>query len=212
MPAFRHSLALGIDTTGDWCCVALVDAATILAMGTQNIGRGHAELLSDMVQSVMETASIKPADIDKLSVCVGPGSFTGLRVGLSFAKGFALPHNIPIVGLSALEIWAANADPDLNKTILAVADVRRGQLLSQTFKNGQATNEAKLSSADERIGLPKVLVGGGAGLLGANDGSTYVCPAILAWLGLAVTPETHPAEPLYHRPPDAKLPGKKTLA
>jgi len=204
-------ICLGIDTTGQWCSVALVDDANILAMDTQKIGRGHAEMLAGMVQEVLAKAGIKPIDINKISVCVGPGSFTGLRVGLSFAKGFALPHNIPIVGLSALRIWAASADPDQNKTVLAIADVRRGQVLSQKFKNGHASAKPKLSAADELKTIPKIIVGGGAGLLGEEAGSTYVCPATLAWLGSTATPKTHPAEPLYHRPPDAKLPGGKSL-
>lgn len=164
-----------------------------------------------MVQDVLASANIKPADIDKISVCVGPGSFTGLRVGLSFAKGFALPHNIPIVGLSALEVWAMMADPDMDKTVLAIADVRRGQILSQGFKNGYATGAPKLSATDDLRNIPKIIVGGGANLLGVEGTGTYVCPATLAWLGSEVDPDTHPAEPLYHRPADAKLPGGKTL-
>ncbi len=189
----------------------MVDDAAILAMRTRRIGRGHAEMLAGMVQDVLAKADIRPAEVDKISVCAGPGSFTGLRVGLSFAKGFALPHDIPIVGLSGLQIWAANADPDMDKTVLAVADVRRGQILSQVFNNGRPSAKPKLSTVNELKNLPKIIVGGGAKLLGAEDNSTYVCPAALAWLGMDAAPETHPAEPLYHRPPDAKLPGGKSL-
>lgn len=206
-----YPLCLGIDTTAQWCSVALVDDAKILGFRAQKIGRGHAELLADMVQEILAGAGVKPADINKISVCAGPGSFTGLRVGLSFAKGFALPHNISIVGLSALEVWAAMADPEQNKTLCSVADVKRGQILSQMFKNGQALHKPKLSNADALTKLPKIIVGGGAKLLGAQAASNYVCPATLAWLGMQATPDTHPAEPLYHRPPDAKLPGGKTL-
>lgn len=212
MPPSKPPLCLGLDTTGEWCSVALVDDAKILALRRQKIGRGHGEMLAGMVQDVLSAAKNLPAHIDKISVCVGPGSFTGLRVGLSFAKGFALPHNIPIVGLSALKIWAASADPDLDKTVIAIADVRRGQILSQIFKNGQPRHQPKLSSVDNlKKNIPETIVGGGVGLLGAAVGNTYVCPAILAWLGIEATPDTHPAEPLYHRPPDAKLPGGKTL-
>lgn len=216
MPFSHYPLCLGIDTTAQWCSVALVDDAKIFGFRSQKIGRGHAELLADMVKDVLAGASIAPSDIDKISVCVGPGSFTGLRVGLSFAKGFALPHSIPIVGLSALEVWAASTDPKQNKTLCAVADVKRGQILSQIFKNGQALGSPKLSNADEQSKLPNTIIGGGAKLLGAKVSSTYICPATLAWLGLEALPASHPAEPLYHRPPDAKLPkaklpGGKTL-
>jgi len=204
-------ICLGLDTTGEWCSVALVDEAKILAIRTQKIGRGHAEILADMVQDVLAKANLKPAHINKISVCIGPGSFTGLRVGLSFAKGFALPHTIPIVGLSALHIWAAKADPDMKKTVLAVADVKRGQILSQVFTNGKPIEKPKLSVANEMKTTAKNIVGGGANLLGADADNTYICPAILAWLGMGAIPDTHPAEPLYHRPPDAKLPGGRSL-
>ena len=148
---------LGIDTTAEWCSAALVDDAKILSLRSQKIGRGHAELLADMVQDVLTGAGVTLNDIDKISVCVGPGSFTGLRVGLSFAKGFALPHNIPIVGLSALEVWAAMADPEQNKKLCSVADVKRSQILSQMFKQGQALHDPKLSSADALSNLPNIL-------------------------------------------------------
>ncbi len=221
MSRFYAPLCLGIDTTAQWCSVALVDSAKILGFKSKKIGRGHAELLADMVQDLLVEADVKPAQIDKISVCVGPGSFTGLRVGLSFAKGFALPHNIPIVGLSALEVWAGMADPEQIETLICVADVRRGQLLAQKFKNGHALHEPalhepallapELSNADKIKGLPTTIVGGGAKLLGADSATPYICPAVLAWLGLDVAPDTHPGEPLYHRPPDAKLPGGKAL-
>lgn len=216
MSLSRYPLTLGIDTTAQWCSAALVDDAKILSFRAQKIGRGHAELLADMVQDVLTDSGVKPTDIDKISVCIGPGSFTGLRVGLSFAKGFALPHNIPIVGLSALEVWAAMADPEQNQTLCSVADVKRGQILSQIYKNGQAVHAPKLSEVNALTKHPKTIVGGGAKLLGAQTisnqaASAYICPAILAWLGMRATPETHLAEPLYHRPPDAKLPGGKTL-
>ena len=208
--SFRRSITLGIDTTGAWCSTALVDDAGILAKSAQKIGRGHAEKLADMVQDVLRQAGIKPADIDKISVCTGPGSFTGLRVGLSFAKGFALPHNIPVVGLSALQIWALNADPECGETVLAVADARRGEIMSQIFENGQAVQKPFLSMVGELTKIPDIIVGGGAELLGADANDDYVCPAQLAWLGAEMTPETSPANPLYHRAADAKLPGGKS--
>lgn len=200
---------MGIDTTGAWCSAALVDDAGILAKSTQKIGRGHAEMLAGMVQDVLKQADIKPNQIDKISVCTGPGSFTGLRVGLSFAKGFALPHNIPVVGLSSLHIWALAADPERCKTILAVADARRGEIMSQIFKDGDAHSAPLLSRLDALTNLPDVIVGGGAALLGADANDDYVCPAQLAWLGMDVTPQNSPATPLYHRAADAKLPDAK---
>jgi len=103
-------IALGLDTTGRYCSVALVDEARVFAHMSENIGRGHAERLAPMVEQVLAQAGLKPDAIDKIGVCTGPGSFTGLRVALAFSKGFALPRNLPVIGLSSLAIelcWAA---------------------------------------------------------------------------------------------------------
>ncbi len=195
-----------------------------MALRRQNIGsgnnkRGHAEILAGMVQDILRAADVRPTDLDKISVCTGPGSFTGPRIGLAFAKGLALPHNIPLIGLSTLHVWAANADPERNKTVLSVADVKRGQVCAQTFKHGIAAQNPKTFSP-QGLGSPQefsvgskadIITGSGAELLGAKPANTYICPAQLAWLGLETTPATHPAEPLYHRPPDAKLPGGRVL-
>ncbi|PHS39292.1 MAG: tRNA (adenosine(37)-N6)-threonylcarbamoyltransferase complex dimerization subunit type 1 TsaB [Robiginitomaculum sp.] len=214
-------LCLGIDTTGPWCSVALVDEARILAVRRQNIGtannnpdnnkKGHAERLADMVQDVLRTADVQASDLDKISVCTGPGSFTGPRIGLAFAKGLALPHNIPLVGLPALHVWAAIADPERCKTVLSVADVKRGQVCAQVFNNGTATHRPKTLENDAIKLQAQMVTGSGAYFLGGEITNSYVCPARLAWLGLDLCPSTHPAEPLYHRPPDAKLPGGRVL-
>ena len=200
-------LALGLDTTGDWCSVALVDAGKILSFHRQEIGRGHAEILGPMVKEVLAKAHIRPEHIQKLIACTGPGSFTGVRVGLAFAKGLALPHNIPVIGISALQVWALDADPEATKTVLAAADVRRGQIFTQMFENAKPMASAQLETADTVNPKADIIVGSGAYLCGGPKMSTYVCPARLAWIGMDVQQDKHPAKPLYHRPPDAKLPG-----
>lgn len=200
-------LCLGLDTTGQYCSAALVDGETVLARASQKIGTGHAEILGPMVQTLLIQAKTSVKQIDKIAVCVGPGSFTGLRVGLSFAKGLALPHNIPLVGISALEVWAKARDPEGALSIISAADVKRGQILYQNWVSGISENAPALLEyqAAETVFKPMVKTGGWI------SGSTYVCPEILAWLGMEKNSRDHPAEPLYHRPPDAKLPGGKSL-
>lgn len=210
-----RNLSLGIDTTGGWCSVAIVDDARILSHQFKAMRRGHAEHLGLMCKSVLADAKLTINNITKICVCSGPGSFTGQRVGMSFAKGLALPHNIPIVGISNLEVWAFAANPEQNQTILACADVRRNQVFWQIFKNGHAKSTPRLSEyefAKEHIEDVDMCVGNGAHLLGNfEQHNDYVCAASLAWIGIDRDPITHPAEPIYHRPPDAKLPGGKTL-
>lgn len=210
-----RNICLGIDTTGNWCSVALVDDARLLGMASEEMSRGHAERLGPMTKALLENANLSVANLTKISVCAGPGSFTGLRVGMSFAKGLALPHGIPIVGISTLEVWALAQDPEQNGSVMAAADVRRNQIFWQVFKNGKAAKPPALTNAETAIKslTPHThCVGNGAHLIGNFAAqSNYVCPARLAWIGIDRQSSTHPAEPIYHRPPDAKLPGGKTL-
>lgn len=194
-------LTLGLDTTGKACSAALVDEGRIIAHRTDNIGRGHAEHLAPMVQDIIYRAGRNISDISRLGVCTGPGSFTGQRVALSFAKGFALPRKIPVIGLSSLEIWAREADPERNKTIISVADVRRGELCWAVWRNGQCEIAPVTQKADEAEALIDVI--GADAIIRDAPISTI----LLAWLAQDETPQSSPATPLYSRAPDAKLPG-----
>ena len=192
---------LGLDTTGAYCSVALVDTAEVLAHKSENIGRGHAERLAPMVAEVLADAGLSAKDVDKISVCTGPGSFTGLRVALAFAKGFALPRKLPVIGLSSLAVWASQADPEGTKKVISIADVRRGELCWSAVFCGQAAEGSitqKAEAARETISKlnPDIII--------EDD---IVDARKLAWLGADLSPEDYPAAPLYSRGPDAKLPG-----
>jgi len=179
---------LGLDTTGADCSVALVDTAKVLAYKSENIGRGHAERLAPMVAEVLDEAGLTAKDIDKIAVCTGPGSFTGLRVALAFAKGFALPRKLPVVGIDALQITAE----DIFRT--------DGQVLSAKHFGTLRVGSLTTSTLDEIIDE--------AGELGASlIESIVIDTRILAWLGADLSPADYPAQPLYSRGPDAKLPG-----
>lgn len=207
-------LCLGIDTTGAACSAALVDEARIIASSTQIIHRGHAEFLGPMVADLLLGAETNVKQLSKISVCTGPGSFTGVRVGLSFAKGLALPWKIPVVGVSGLEAWAYQSDPEQTKAVMAIADVRRGDVFWQRFENGKAVSQPTLSdqaSVQKTYQTSDKIVGNGASLLGATEQDGIISPALVAWIGLERSPDKYPANPLYHRPPDAKLPGGRSL-
>lgn len=192
-------LCLALDTTGPACSAALVRGDGVIASDSAIIRRGHAEYLGPQVQALLTKSGVKPTELNRIAVCTGPGSFTGLRVALAFAKGMALPRGIDVVGISALHVWAAMADPDAVRTVLSSADVRRGEFFSQTFINGSAQGEPQLHAG----ALP--------GSFDVQTGSAFdggsIDPAVLAHLGVAATHGLSPAKPLYHRPPDAKLPG-----
>ena len=194
-------IVLALDTTGQACACAFVDEGRILAAKTEAIGRGHAERLAPMVQETLAQSGLRISDIDQIAVCTGPGSFTGLRVALAFAKGLALPRKIPVLGLSALEVHAARHDPEKNKRVIAYSDVRRGELCYQMFENGLPLTPALTETAEEARAFMRAQDADIQELTGS------ISAPLLAWLSLDAARETHPAAPLYSRPPDAKLPG-----
>lgn len=208
-------LTLGLDTTGGHCTAALVDQETCLAQVSENIGRGHAERLAPMVAEVLQEANVTPYQIERIAVCTGPGSFTGLRVALAFAKGFALPHNIPVIGLSALEVMAAQIDPHKEKRVVSVMDVRRGQLCWGAYDKRaevQAPITQDLETAKAAIaalGYDR-LAGDGAHFIDSASQIQTVSGLALAWISQDRAPQEYPPVPLYSRPPDAKLPGGLT--
>jgi len=197
---------LGLDTTGPQCSVSIVDQARIRAHISVPMMRGHAEALAPMVANALDAAKLSSVDIDKIAVCTGPGSFTGLRVALSFAKGFALPRKLPVIGLSSLEVWAASADPENTQNIVCISDVRRGELCWAPIFNG------KLLAAP--ITQPAEAARAAIAKLGPDQiiEDAIADTRVLAWLAADLMPDTHPAQPLYSRGPDAKLPSKKPKA
>jgi tRNA threonylcarbamoyl adenosine modification protein YeaZ len=102
-------LILAIDTALDACSAAVLDtdASKIVAQESQPMKRGHAEALMPLIARVMKASTVAFASLDRIAVTTGPGSFTGLRVGLSAARGIALAAGKPVVGLTTLTAYAA---------------------------------------------------------------------------------------------------------
>lgn len=204
-------IVLTIDTCLGACSAGLFDADRTLAVLNEPMTRGHQERLAPMVEEVLAAAGIKPDQIDRVAVTIGPGSFTGLRVGVAFAKGFASAMAIPCIGIGALEALAASL-PASGGQLIAVIDGKRGQIYAQTGLGAapaQLTYEAA-AEAWSSIESP-VFIGPGAELaMGLKRPSVGVVlaapdPVALARLGAARAPG--PFKPLYLRAPDAKLPG-----
>ena len=100
---------LAIDTALEACSVAVFDTAhaDARAQETLPMQRGHAEALMPMIERMLERAKIDAADLDRIAVTTGPGSFTGLRVGIAAARGIALASGKPAIGLTTLAAFAA---------------------------------------------------------------------------------------------------------
>lgn len=197
---------LALDTTLTACAVAIVDGEVVRASLSEPMQRGHAERLAPMVHEALATAELRAADIDRIVVTTGPGSFTGVRVGLAFARAFALARAIPCVGISTLEALALEAGEDgLRGGVIAapvgfyVALFRDGEVvLAPTLTDRAALDVAGWTGQALWRGPAAAEVGGVA--TAAPD------VVALARLGARRAPTTHAPVPLYLREPDAKLP------
>ena len=216
---------LVIDTALGACTCAVADGDRLLASRSEIMTKGHAEKIGGLVRDVVADAARGEgvadgfAGIDRIGVTVGPGSFTGLRVGLAFAQGLGASLGVPVVGISTLAALAWSADQGRGRTA-AVIDARRGQVYLQSFADGAPVGEAEaLDLEAARAGLtgvnaPDRLCGSGAGLIdeAAEEGILNPTPEALVALTLRADPETAPPLPLYLRAPDAtpptRLPGQ----
>jgi tRNA threonylcarbamoyladenosine biosynthesis protein TsaB len=218
-------LILAIDTALDACAAAVLDtdAGQLIAQESLAMKRGHAEALMPLIARVMKASGIAFTSLDRIAVTTGPGSFTGLRVGLSAARGIALAAEKPVVGLTTLTAYAAPfVGDDSAHPILSAVDARHDHVYFQVVSgDGGSLVKAKVAPIEEAIeasrrGAPH-LVGNAAGILADRWPSDAPAPTKVdvqpapdinwvAWVGAAVDPETAPAKPYYLRAPDAKPP------
>jgi tRNA threonylcarbamoyl adenosine modification protein YeaZ len=222
---------LAIDTALEACSAAVLDTASVATAVHESLPmvRGHAEALIPLIGRVLDRAQLTFAEIDRIAVTTGPGSFTGLRVGISAARGIALATGKPAVGLSTLAAYAAPliAAKDA-AAVVAVVDARHDHVYMQVFASGGRTLvSARLVHMREALrfaatGSPR-LVGTGAKLLAAawppaERPPTSVDPLgapdinWVARLGLAADPTGEPPKPFYLRAPDAQPQNAAQLA
>jgi N6-L-threonylcarbamoyladenine synthase len=202
---------LVIDTSGPECAAGIYDAggSRMLAFRSETIGKGHAEILPGMIETVVAEAAIPLKALDRIAVTVGPGSFTGIRVGVAMARGLALSLGIPAVGVTTLEVVA---EPALGgaRPVLALIDARREELYAQLFDaDGSPLGEPCALRYDDARAMGgqhgAVLAGSGARIL-AGAVSPQIDSMPLATIGKigARLPKDRKASPLYIRGADAK--------
>ncbi|HJS46025.1 MAG TPA: tRNA (adenosine(37)-N6)-threonylcarbamoyltransferase complex dimerization subunit type 1 TsaB [Rhizomicrobium sp.] len=215
---------LAVDTALGACSVALLDGEQTCAHIFEPMDRGHAERLAPMVDAAMRAADVDFSALTRLAVTIGPGTFTGQRVGLAFMRGLRLALKIPLAGTTTLDVMAmaAAAETGLSKAA-AIHDARRNEaylllrdgpdVLQQpvVLPFGQAVDRIRAFGAC-------ALAGTGAAAAFESLGADYRLSSVrqpdALWVARQARampePKTVPG-PLYLRAPDAKLPGGKAL-
>lgn len=209
---------LSVDTCLAASSVAVIEDGSPLAARSEPMTRGHQERIAPLAKEIAAEAGIAFSDLDRIAVTVGPGSFTGLRVGLSFAKGLAEALSIPCVGINSLEALAASSGA--SGFVATVLDAKMAQVYLQVFDGGtalMAPDALDIGSATARLaelysGGPATLVGSGAVLLeGVLPDATRLDlavadPVAIARLAAVRPAPTHSPRPLYLRAPYATMP------
>ena len=214
---------LAIDTALEACSAAVLDTGRsgITASETLAMARGHAEAVMPLIARVMDLADVEFAELDRIAVTTGPGSFTGLRVGIAATRGIALAAGKPAIGLSTLAGFAAPLIAEDDSThVVAAIDARHDHVYLQVFGAGGRTLVApRITTVRDAVRSaltgPARIIGTGANLVAAAwpkgvDPPLSVeqrgAPDIgwIARLGAAAAEGYGPPKPLYLRAPDAQ--------
>jgi tRNA threonylcarbamoyladenosine biosynthesis protein TsaB len=211
---------LAIDCSANLCaaCVYDADADAELGRAVRDLGKGHAEHLMGVVGDAMEQAGTVYPDLGAIAVSVGPGSFTGVRVGVSAARGFALALGIPAIGVTTLEAIAAEARGESGAVaVMAGLDAGRGEIHAAIYDgSGLLLHGPAIVILHDAVELTKtfqpLLAGSAAKLIaqaspvelqtGPSDATADI--AIYARLAAAKGSGAEKPKPLYLRQADAK--------
>ena len=221
---------LSFDTATSACSAAVWEDGRIVAKRFEPMSRGQSERLMPMVREVLSEAGIDFPDLDLLAVTIGPGAFTGLRIGLAAARGMALAGDLAYFGVTTLNAIAAGVSEHERQkaNVLVVLDSKRPEVYAQTFRSdlrplseAQALMPADLAALTENgegYGERVLVAGDGAGQAvealkdkgieavlstapGVPDAATVAAIAAERW---SPDQPAEPLRPLYLRPPDAK--------
>ena len=223
---------LAFDCALEACSVAITDNDEIVAECCEVRARGHAEVLMPMIESVRLEAAVNYRDLDLIAVTIGPGSFTGIRVGVAAARGMSIAMDKPAIGISTLAALADQAVEAVDDTtqILSIIDARRSEAYVQLFdvKRGRLLPAWKRPELDtiENIasrvnGKAGTVIGSGTAKLlelVSDRGCWTWCPAVTpsgrsvarAALSEAESSDRRPRPaPLYIRAPDTNRPRQR---
>lgn len=166
---------LSMDTSTDTVSVALCEDRSLVASFTGNMKKTHSTTLLPLIDTVLSYNGIKCENIDLLAVTAGPGSFTGLRIGVATVKGLAIGNNIPSIGVSSLQALAYNFSDREGVLICPSINARRGEVYYALFKieNGIPVRLCEDTSAHASV-LEETLKGYNEQVLFCGDGTNVL--------------------------------------
>jgi tRNA threonylcarbamoyladenosine biosynthesis protein TsaB len=212
---------LGIETSTTQASVALVEGGKVIVERAHDRPKQSAERLLPLIAELLAEAGWQRADLERLGVSVGPGSFTGLRVGIACAQGLSLGLGVPLVGVTSLRAMARAVPDALPGVRCAVLDARRAEVFvgayaagpraAEAFRPSALATDLALSTLTAQLPAPVVWIGSGLALLGVSAGCSYPgtdlpSAAAVGLLAEELEPAENPALPVYIRDAGATLP------
>ena len=179
---------LAMDTSSVNATVAVCDESRILGEYTVSGDRAHSQIIMPMLDELLKRCSLDINDIDVFAVCLGPGSFTGLRIGIAAIKTFAATLGKKIIGVSATDEVAANFFGN-NKYICPIFDARRNDVYNAVFKDGKKITDDRICSIETVLSEMKdkeVIFTGDAvikyadTITGASNSNWHIAPCNLS--------------------------------
>lgn len=192
-------VTLAIDTVRDRLQLALLRADGAITVKTIDIARGHAEIIIDEIAALLTSGGLDYKGLDRIAVTIGPGSFTGLRIGLSVARGLGLALNLPVIGVPTLLALSLGLEGG-GEIIL---DAARGQAYAQRF-SAPGTPVAAPALVERDVALAE------AGRTAPDDWRLDMEKLVIFAANAA--PDAFPPDPLYIRAADAKPQTKGKVA
>ena len=218
---------LAFDAAGRGCSAAVWRDGTVLAADRAAMARGQAERLVPMIESVLAAAGVDHGELDALAVTTGPGAFTGVRIGLATARGYALALGIPAIGIGSLRAIAAGTEPAERAgcSVLVLIDAKRADVYAQAFDPDLTPAGEAMAVTPEALDAalpPGPLLLAGDGDAGAEDtlraagrelyrssAPALADPGTIAHLAAREplpAADAPPPRPVYLRPPDVTWP------